>query len=59
MGGMAATIAYGIGISFAYMMLYGFSLSLGYGGVLPPIAAAWAANIAFLFVAWVFLARSG
>jgi lipopolysaccharide export system permease protein len=58
MGGIAATIAYGIGISFAYWMLYGFSLSLGYGSVLPPIVAAWSANIFFLFVAWAVLARS-
>ncbi len=58
MGGIAATIAYGIGISFAYWMLYGFSLSLGYGSVLPPIAAAWTANIAFFLVAWVLLKKS-
>jgi lipopolysaccharide export system permease protein len=59
MGGMTATIAYGIGISFAYSMFYGFSLSLGYGGVLPPITAAWSANIAFFLVAWAVLAKSG
>ena len=57
LGGMAATIAYGIGISFSYMMLYGFSLSLGYGGVLPPIIAAWSANIVLLFVAWGVLVK--
>jgi lipopolysaccharide export system permease protein len=59
MGGMTATIAYGIGISFAYWMLYGFSLSLGYGGVLPPLAAAWAANIVFFLLAWAILVKAG
>ncbi len=59
MGGMAATIAYGIGISFAYWMLLAFSVSLGYGGVLPPIAAAWTANIVFLFVAGAILVKAG
>lgn len=58
-GGMVATIAYGIVISFVYWMLYGFSLSLGYGGILPPIVAAWTANIVFLIVIWGMLARSG
>lgn len=58
MGGIAATIAYGIGIAFAYWMVYGFSLSLGYGSVLPPIAAAWSANLAFLIVAWAVLVKS-
>ena len=57
MGGMAATIAYGIGISFAYMMIYAFSLSLGYGGILPPIVAAWSANIALLALVWVVLVK--
>lgn len=58
MGGMAATIAYGIGISFAYWMVYGFALSLGYGSMLPPVAAAWSANIAFFLLAWTVLAKS-
>lgn len=58
LGGIAATIAYGIGVAFAYWMLYGFSLSLGYGGVLPPLVAAWSANIVFLFLTWAVLKKS-
>jgi lipopolysaccharide export system permease protein len=58
LGGFAATIAYGIGIAFAYWMVYGFSLSLGYGNILPPLVAAWSANIVFLGVAWAVLAKS-
>ncbi|MDP4979579.1 MAG: LptF/LptG family permease [Desulfobacterales bacterium] len=40
-------IAMGIGVAFLYWALNSFCLSLGYGGVLPPIVAAWAANCVF------------
>jgi len=45
--GMPVVIAYGIGIAFLYWIFYSFSLSLGYGGMLPPGVAAWAANLVF------------
>jgi lipopolysaccharide export system permease protein len=41
-------IAMGIGVAFLYWALNSFCLSLGYGGVLPPIVAAWAANCVFV-----------
>jgi lipopolysaccharide export system permease protein len=41
-------VAYGIGIAFLYWIFYSFCLSLGYGEMLPPILAAWTANIAFI-----------
>jgi len=41
-------VTMGIGISFFYWVLYSFCLPLGYGEILPPIVAAWAANIIFL-----------
>lgn len=40
-------IAMGIGVAFLYWILNSFCLSLGYGGVLPPIVAAWVANCVF------------
>jgi lipopolysaccharide export system permease protein len=40
-------IAMGIGVAFLYWILDSFCLSLGYGGVLPPIVAAWVANCVF------------
>lgn len=40
MGGFVAT-AIGLLISLAYWFGYTMSLSLGYAGILPPIAAAW------------------
>ena len=47
-GTLSVCIAYGIGIVFLYWVFYSFCLSLGYGGILPPIIAAWMANIIFL-----------
>ena len=45
--GMPVVIAYGIGTAFIYWIFYSFCLSLGYGEMLPPVVAAWTANIAF------------
>ena len=45
---LSVSITYGIGIIFLYWILYSFCLSLGYGGLLPPVIAAWMANIIFL-----------
>lgn len=42
-------VAAAIGIAFLYWTGYGLFISLGYGEVLPPLVAAWAANVIFLF----------
>jgi lipopolysaccharide export system permease protein len=46
-GGMPVSIAHGLGTGFLYWVLHSFNLSLGYGGMLPAPAAAWAANVVF------------
>jgi len=46
--GIFLHIAAGITIAFLYWIFYSFSLSLGYGEMLPPVVAAWTANILFL-----------
>lgn len=48
-GGIAMGIGIGIGIGFVYFMVNALLLSYGRSGVLPPIAAAWGANIIFMF----------
>ena len=48
-------IAIGVVIAFMYWIMYGFSLSLGYGTVLPPIISAWAANLFFLCFGILYL----
>jgi lipopolysaccharide export system permease protein len=46
--GIFFNIAAGITSAFFYWIFYSFSLSLGYGEMLPPIIAVWMANILFL-----------
>jgi len=46
--GLPVSIAYGVGIAFLYWIFYSFCLSLGYGGMLHPIIAAWTSNLVFL-----------
>lgn len=45
--GMPVSIAYGLGVAFVYWIFYSFCISLGYGGMLPPVIAAWTANVIF------------
>jgi lipopolysaccharide export system permease protein len=44
---LSIVIAYGIGVVFLYWILHSFCLSLGYGGMLPPVIAAWISNFVF------------
>jgi lipopolysaccharide export system permease protein len=44
---MAVGMGYGMGVAFLYWICYSFSLSLGYGGILPPVFAAWMPNLFF------------
>ena len=55
--GIAISIAYGIGVIFLYWSLHSFSMSLGYGGRLPPLLAAWLANIVFSVLTIITLTR--
>ena len=52
---LSVSIAYGIVVVFLYWVSHGFCLSLGYGGMLPPIIAAWTANFIFGCVAAINL----
>jgi lipopolysaccharide export system permease protein len=53
-----AAIAIGVVIAFLYWIMYGFCLSLGYGGILPPVISAWAANLFFLCSGTLYLINS-
>jgi lipopolysaccharide export system permease protein len=56
--GLPVGIAYGIGIAFLYWVFYSFCLSLGYGGLIPPLVSAWMTNFVFLcWGAYVLLKR--
>lgn len=58
--GRGASIALGIGLSLAigviYFILQSLVLAFGYSGALPPLVAAWAANLIFLMIGtWLLL----
>jgi len=46
-GGLAGSIFAGLIIGFSYWILFAFSMSLGRSGTLPPLLAAWLANLLF------------
>lgn len=45
--GMPTSIIYGLGIAFLYWIFNSFCLSLGYAELMPPVVAAWVANLVF------------
>ena len=45
--GPSVSIVFGAVVVFLYWVLHSFCLSLGYGGLLPPIVSAWISNIIF------------
>lgn len=51
-----AAVGAGVVIAFFYWFFYAFCVSLGYGSILPPIVAAWAANLVFLCGGILYLA---
>ncbi|MDA8137048.1 MAG: LPS export ABC transporter permease LptG, partial [Desulfobacteraceae bacterium] len=53
--GLAISIGYGIGIAFMYWVVFGFCLSMGYAGMLPPVIAAWGVNFVFMCLAGYML----
>lgn len=52
---LPVAIAVGVVISFFYWILYGFSLSMGYAGVLPALVAPLVANLFFLCIGLIYL----
>ncbi len=52
---MPAAITIGVVICFLYWVMYGFCLSMGYATVLPPVVAAWIANLFFLCLGTIYL----
>jgi lipopolysaccharide export system permease protein len=55
-GGLAVGVTISIALGFIYWIFFAFCISLGKSGALPPILAAWTANITFGMVgAYLFL----
>ena len=55
--GMPVSIAYGLGIVFLYWIFHSFCLSLGYAEMLPPLVAAWVANLVFFSMSFFLLLK--
>jgi lipopolysaccharide export system permease protein len=54
--GVAMGMAIGIGIGMIYFFLQATLTAFGYSALLPPLMAAWSANLIFLlFGLWLFL----
>ncbi|MBT8342509.1 MAG: LPS export ABC transporter permease LptG [Desulfatitalea sp.] len=53
--GLAISVTYGLGIAFAYWIVFSFCMSLGYAGILPPFVAAWGVNFISLCMAGFLL----
>ena len=49
--GFAVNIALGVLVIFLYWIIHSFCMSLGYGGMLPPVIAAWMSNFIFACLA--------
>lgn len=48
--GIAKSIGISMVIGFHYWIIYSIAVSLGYGGIIPPILAAWMGNLIFFAV---------
>lgn len=53
--GLPVSITYGLGIAFLYWIFNSFCLALGYAEILPPVVAAWTANLVFSCVSGMLL----
>jgi lipopolysaccharide export LptBFGC system permease protein LptF len=51
------SIGAGIVIGFSYWLVYAFAMSLGRAGTLPPLLAAWTANIVFGIASYLMYRR--
>jgi lipopolysaccharide export system permease protein len=55
---LASGFGWTVGLAFIYILLLRMGLSLGHSQMLPPLLAAWVANILFLTVGLSLLARA-
>jgi len=58
-GGVALGLGLSILVAFGYWIVHTMFIALGHGGYLPPVAAAWAANVIFGLSAMMLLLHAG
>lgn len=54
-GGIAIGVGISVIIGFSYWILFAITTSLGYGGGIPPLLAAWLSNIIFALMGLLML----
>jgi len=52
---LASSLGLGFAVGFSYFVLVAFARALGQSGALPPVLAAWAANVLFALVGGFYL----
>lgn len=57
-GGIAIGLAGSLAIAFSYWIVHTVFIALGHGGYIPPLIAAWGANILFGLAAGILLLNS-
>ncbi|HYC54174.1 MAG TPA: LptF/LptG family permease [Candidatus Binatia bacterium] len=57
-GGMTSQIGTGIVVVFLYWLTQAVSVSAGHAGALPPVIAAWTANVLFVLVGGLLALRT-
>jgi lipopolysaccharide export system permease protein len=58
-GGVAVGLALSLLVAFSYWIVHSMFIALGHGGYIPPIMAAWAANLIFGLTATILLLQAG
>lgn len=58
-GGVAVGLAVSIAVAFSYWVVHTLFIALGNGGYIPPIAAAWGANLIFGLTSTILLLQAG
>jgi lipopolysaccharide export system permease protein len=58
-GGIAAGLALSLVVAFSYWIAHTLFIALGHGGYIPPVAAAWGANVIFALGAAILLLQAG
>jgi lipopolysaccharide export system permease protein len=58
-GGIAAGLALSLVVAFSYWIGHTLFIALGHGGYIPPVAAAWGANVIFALAAAILLLQAG
>lgn len=57
-GGMAQYLGTGLTACFAYWLTQALTVSAGHAGALPPVVAAWSANVLFVLIGGLLATRA-